>query len=145
MPQEMMQHMTTIQLLLDQLHDCMHCKQMSSVSDTHFELANCQTHTYTYTTARHKHSCNHQCSDNSLWVQLQGLTAVQAVLTDEGSMGKPWSAGAAGQAPGKRKRSRRKWCLQHMADVSLQDEVSCIHLLPFPQGDPALHTEPGNH
>lgn len=65
---------------------------------------------------------------------MQGLVAIQAVLTDEGSGGKPWAAGAVAQSPGKRKRSRRRWCLQEMAQVALEDEVSCIHLLPYPQG-----------
>ncbi|DBA93331.1 TPA: hypothetical protein ACH3X2_003608 [Trebouxia sp. C0005] len=64
----------------------------------------------------------------------KGLVAVQAVLADEGSGGRPWVAGAVAQSPGKRKRSRRRWCLQETACVALQDEVSCIHLLPYPQG-----------
>jgi hypothetical protein len=66
--------------------------------------------------------------------QTQGLVAVQAVLADEGSGGRPWVAGAVAQSPGKRKRSRRRWCLQESARVALEDEVSCIHLLPYPQG-----------
>ncbi|KAL0033688.1 hypothetical protein WJX77_000833 [Trebouxia sp. C0004] len=64
----------------------------------------------------------------------KGLVAVQAVLADEGCGGRPWVAGAVAQSPGKRKRSRRRWCLQETARVALEDEVSCIHLLPYPQG-----------
>ena len=64
----------------------------------------------------------------------QGLVAVQVVLAEEGSGGRPWVAGAVAQSPGKRKRSRRRWCLQETARVALQDEVSCIHLLPYHQG-----------
>ncbi len=66
--------------------------------------------------------------------QTQGLVAVQAVLAEEGSGGRPWVAGAVAQSPGKRKRGRRRWCLQETARVALQDEVSCIHLLSYPQG-----------
>lgn len=65
---------------------------------------------------------------------VQGLEAVQAVLCDEGAGGRPWGAGGVAQSPGKRKRSRKRWCLRGLAQIPLQDEVSCIHLLPYPQG-----------
>ena len=65
--------------------------------------------------------------------------AVQAVMGEEGSSEKPW---AAGNGPGKRKRSRRKWCLRQIAQIALEDEVSCIHLMPFPRGV-LLHMQSG--
>ena len=66
---------------------------------------------------------------------MQGLVAVQAVLCDEGPGGRLWGAGGVAQSPGKRKRTRKRWCLQDLAQAPLQHEVSCIHVLPFPQGD----------
>ena len=77
-----------------------------------------------------------KCS--AAYMHVQGLIAVQAVLCDEGSGGRSWGAGGVAQSPGKRKRTRKRWCLQHIAQAPLQDEVSCIHLLSYPPGDPFL-------
>lgn len=71
---------------------------------------------------------------NNLTVQ-QGLVALQAVLVDGALVGQKQGASAT-NSPGKRKRGRKKWSLQELARVAVSDEVSCIHIMPYPAGQP---------
>ena len=72
---------------------------------------------------------------NHLAVQ-QGLVALQAVLVDGALVGQKQGASAT-NSPGKRKRGRKRWSLQELARVGLSDEVSCIHIMPYPAGQPS--------
>ena len=64
--------------------------------------------------------------------------ALQAMLVEEGQaqgLAQRAKGALASWSPGKRKRGRKKWCLQELASVGLPDEVSCIHLMPYSSGD----------
>lgn len=68
----------------------------------------------------------------------QGLVALQAVLMEEGQaqgLAQRAKGALASWSPGKRKRGRKRWCLQELASIGLPDEVSCIHLMSYPSGD----------